>query len=259
MRYTSRMARRFQFSLPDLLAAVITAALCGSLSMPLMATRFLRSYPNHPELTVVPILVALTAVNLLALAFMKPPEFPSWERCMWFVAITAMTWAIAFGFCFGNSVSRIETNEAAAAAFCRRFAEAQEVFHRADRDGDGVLEYAQSLKELATALPSEISKAEVEAELRAGQTPNPCHGYCFKLLFSAASPNSDRKNFLANGNLTGGYALIAYPADYGKSGLRTYRINNSGTVLVEDLGAATKDKAAQMTDFVIETIWMHGE
>ena len=57
------------------------------------------------------------------------------------------------------------------------------------------------------------------------------------------------KNYIVNGNMTGGFAILAYPAEYRSSGVMTLMINQDGTVYEKDLGARTSDLAKAITEF----------
>ncbi|MBI3828558.1 MAG: DUF2950 family protein [Planctomycetes bacterium] len=72
----------------------------------------------------------------------------------------------------------------------------------------------------------------------------PFNGYLFKVL-KGQGPGAPggKKSYVNNGNMTLGYAVIAFPAAYGKSGRKTFQINNTGTVYEKDNGAETQTKA----------------
>jgi hypothetical protein len=78
----------------------------------------------------------------------------------------------------------------------------------------------------------------------------PFHGYLFRMLTSqSASAPFGAKQYLVNGKMTGGFAVVAYPAEYGNSGVMTFIINQDGLLLQKDLGKATAETAAAMTVF----------
>jgi hypothetical protein len=78
----------------------------------------------------------------------------------------------------------------------------------------------------------------------------PYHGYHFRLLL-AAGPAADggARDFLVDGKLTGGFALLAYPADYGNSGIMSFIVDQDGVVFQSDLGADSAKVAAAITAF----------
>jgi len=63
------------------------------------------------------------------------------------------------------------------------------------------------------------------------------------------------KNYLVNGRMTGGFAALAYPAQYGVSGIMTFIINQNGVAFQKDLGKTTDQAAAAMTDFNPDSSW----
>ena len=62
-------------------------------------------------------------------------------------------------------------------------------------------------------------------------------------------------NYLVKGNLIGGFGLVAYPAEYGNSGVMTFLVNHAGVVLQKDLGANTARIASRMTAFDPDQTW----
>ena len=131
--------------------------------------------------------------------------------------------------------SRMAANATAAAGVCRKYCEAQEIFHRSDHNGDNVLEYAQSLRELDAEhlLPEGVSSAELDAG-----APSPYHGYVFRVLKRQGGKLGMPKDYIKDGHMTQGYGLVAFRADYGTSGIPTAVISNSGTIYMKDLGVA---------------------
>jgi hypothetical protein len=78
----------------------------------------------------------------------------------------------------------------------------------------------------------------------------PYHGYHFRVLL-AAGPAADggARDYLVDGKLTGGFALMAFPADYGNSGIMSFMVDRNGVVFQSDLGEDSKKTAAAMTSF----------
>src|SRR5262249_2579772 len=75
-----------------------------------------------------------------------------------------------------------------------------------------------------------------------GGEPRPYHGYLFKILTEqgAAAPGG-AKSYVKDGKMTSGYALVAYPADYGSSGIMTFIVGPQGVVYQKNLGEKTAD------------------
>jgi hypothetical protein len=86
--------------------------------------------------------------------------------------------------------------------------------------------------------------------------PIPYEGYYFRIL-RAQGPNGDggAKSYIQSGRMTGGFALIAWPAVFGSSGIMTFIVGPDGDVYQKDLGAKTASVAAQMTTFDPDLTW----
>jgi len=86
--------------------------------------------------------------------------------------------------------------------------------------------------------------------------PKPYHGYAFRIL-TAQGPNAPggQRSYMSNGKLTGGYAVVAYPFEYGKSGIMTFIMNQQGVVYQRNLGANTESIARGMTEFDPDLTW----
>jgi hypothetical protein len=181
---------------------------------------------------------------------------------------------------------RIGRNEANAIEASLAFVDAQRDYASVDRDGDGVLEYAQrfvSTNGMKDGLywqvqgnepPSPLGPAfaAARAEGFGLEAPNakanasvsgqaPYYGYYYKLLTSqgpAAMPGG-AYDYLVNGNLLGGFALIAYPASYGVSGVMTFIVNHDGAVYESDLGSDTVRTVVGIAAFNPDDKWQRVE
>jgi hypothetical protein len=82
------------------------------------------------------------------------------------------------------------------------------------------------------------------------------HGYYFKML-SGQTNNAPggAKDYAVDGKMTGGFALVAYPAEYGNSGVMTFIINQDGVLLEKNLGKTTTETATAMTKFDPDPTW----
>jgi hypothetical protein len=91
---------------------------------------------------------------------------------------------------------------------------------------------------------------------RFGDKPIPYHGYYYKILTgqSAAAPGG-AMNYVVKGNMIGGYALIAYPAEYGSSGVMTFIVNHAGGSYQKDLGLRTYRLARRINAFSPDGTW----
>lgn len=84
----------------------------------------------------------------------------------------------------------------------------------------------------------------------------PFHGYYFVML-DKQGPNAPggAKDYLVNGKMTGGFAVVAYPAKYGDSGIMTFVVDKDGVILQKDLGPTTQEIASAMTAFDPDKTW----
>ena len=93
-------------------------------------------------------------------------------------------------------------------------------------------------------------------EVGPGGKPVPYHGYYFRIL-KAQGPNAigGAKDYLRNGQMTGGFAMLAWPADYENSGVVTFIVGPDGVVYQKDLGPGTARAAAAITHFDPDLSW----
>jgi hypothetical protein len=84
----------------------------------------------------------------------------------------------------------------------------------------------------------------------------PFHGYYFHMLNRQGShAPGGAKDYVVDGKMVGGFAFVAYPAEYGNSGVMTFIINQDGVLLQKDLGKTTTEIATAMTDFDPDSSW----
>lgn len=158
---------------------------------------------------------------------------------------------------------------------CRTYVQAQRQYYLQDHDGNGILQYAKRFKSSAgkrdglywEPLPAEelspfgpfIAAAQSEgySEKPLSKMRRPFHGYFFKILIAqgAAAPGG-AYSYVINGNMVAGFALVAYPARYGESGIMTFIVNQQGVVYQSNLGAKTLETAEAMTEFNPDNSWM---
>jgi len=110
--------------------------------------------------------------------------------------------------------------------------------------------------------PSPLGEA-VAAATRQGYrvgTRAPFHGYYFKILTrQGPTAPGGMLNYVVNGKMIGGFALIAYPAQYGNSGVMTFMVNHQGQVFQKDLGPKTSQIAARISAFTPDRTWQRVE
>jgi hypothetical protein len=102
----------------------------------------------------------------------------------------------------------------------------------------------------------ELAAAAAAEGYRAGQQPMPYHGYYYRILTrQGANAPGGALDYIVGGKMIGGFALVAYPAEYGNSGVMTFLVNHQGVVYQKDLGPNTARIAARMTTFNPDTTW----
>jgi hypothetical protein len=169
---------------------------------------------------------------------------------------------------------RVGENELTAIGVCRTYVTAQREYASKGRDASGVLKYAQKLKSTPgqkDGLFWEVSAGEepspfgpLVASARAegygprpeGEAPRPFNGYLFKIL-TAQGPHAPggQYNYVINGNMIAGFALVAHPDRWGDSGVMTFIVNQQGKVYQRNLGPDTAAKVAAMTEFDPDDGW----
>jgi hypothetical protein len=210
--------------------------------------------------TAVAVIVVTLLAALAALARCNEKRSAGVRRGLWIVAYTAFAW-ILLGAMYPHR-EIMASHQTAAAAACKAYAEAQELYRRTDYDGDGVLEYALTISgkfglreaEVKAARKTEyVDEAFALAEGEPG-TAQARFGYCFKVL-TAQGPDATggaRSYVTAHPggeSMTLGYALVAYPAYYDVTGRDTFIINNNGTIFQMDFGMDTHAIVSKMTAF----------
>ena len=89
-----------------------------------------------------------------------------------------------------------------------------------------------------------------------GPEPSPFHGYYFKIL-TAQGPDAagGAREYVTGGRMSGGFALVAWPAQYDATGVMTFIVNNEGVVRQKDLGAGTDSAAGAMNRYNADASW----
>jgi len=164
---------------------------------------------------------------------------------------------------------RIGRNELDAIQTCLAFVDAQNEYAGKDR-GDGVGVYAQRIVSTPgrkdglfwrddgdlSPLGELAAKASAEGYKTSGDRPAPYHGYYFRILRGqGADAPGGALDYVVKGKMIGGFALIAYPAEYGNSGVMTFVVNHAGTVFEKDLGPRTESIARRVAVFDPDQTW----
>jgi len=166
---------------------------------------------------------------------------------------------------------RIGHNELNAIQTSLAYVDAQNEYADKDRTGAGAGVYAQRFVSAAgkkDGLYWPTAQGEEESPLgelfaaashegyRADEGRSPYHGYYYKILTrqGPAAPGG-AVDYLVKGNMIGGFALVAYPAEYRNSGVMTFVVNHQGNVFQKDLGPNTEEVAGAMTSFNPDKSW----
>ena len=164
---------------------------------------------------------------------------------------------------------RIGRNELDAIQTSLAYADAQNEYADKDR-GEGAGVYAQRIVSTPgkkdglfwrdDADPSPLGALAAQASAEGYKTgeggPTPYHGYYFRILKGqGADAPGGVLNYVIKGKMIGGFALIAYPAEYGNSGVMTFLVNHAGTVYQKDLGPRTDFLAKRLILFDPDQTW----
>ncbi len=171
---------------------------------------------------------------------------------------------------------RIGRNELDVLQVMKVYVEAQREYASRDRDSDEVLEFAQKITssegrtdglfwppqlngEISPLGPM-VADAQAEGYDRIGKTgnrePQPFHGYLFRPLTRQGKHAPGGKyDYVINGNMIGGFALVAWPAAYGESGVMTFIVNQQGRVYQRDLGPVTAKTVRKLSAYDPDSKW----
>jgi DUF2950 family protein len=164
---------------------------------------------------------------------------------------------------------RIGENEIETIDNMRNYVTAQQIYASEDRDGDDVLEFAQRLLSTKGTHDGLYWPADNDEESPAGPfviqakigengaSPETGYfGYRFRILKAQGSNIAGGQyDYVINGNMIAGFALIAWPARYGETGIKTFVVNHNGTVYQKDLGPQTAKRVEQVTRFNPDKTW----
>ncbi|WKZ12847.1 MAG: DUF2950 domain-containing protein [Gammaproteobacteria bacterium] len=166
---------------------------------------------------------------------------------------------------------RIGENELGAIRVCRGFVEAQQEYAAEGHDGDPAGIYALKLISdeglqnglywpTADAGPESPAGPFVAAAAAEGYRRSafrtPYHGYYYRLLYRQG-PNASggAREYFRDGVMTEGFALIAWPADYGAGGIMTFIVNQDGVIFQKNLGEETESAVAAMDAYDPDSSW----
>jgi hypothetical protein len=167
---------------------------------------------------------------------------------------------------------RIGRNELDVIQVCLAVVDAEREYYQRDPDGDKLLQYAQKFistkgkrdglywetkpNEQPSPLGPLVTHARAEGYKGADGKPVPYHRYYYKLLTGQGrDAPGGAYDYLVRGKMMGGFGMVAYPAQYGSSGIMTFIVNHDGVVYQKDLGPKTASVAQSMTKFNPDKTW----
>jgi len=171
---------------------------------------------------------------------------------------------------------RVGEDELTAILVCHTYVRAQREYVLKDWNGDGILAYAQKLRsdpgkknglfwrhaqgEAVSPLGELVAQARIEGYKKGKsvfkEQPVPFHGYYFNILTKQGEHAPGGKyNYIINGNMVGGFGLVAFPSDWGKSGVMTLIVNQQGKVFQKNLGPDTTKIAQEMQSYDPDETW----
>jgi Protein of unknown function (DUF2950) len=168
---------------------------------------------------------------------------------------------------------RIGRNELAVIQICRTYVTAQRLYARHGHDGKPAGLYATAFRsdtgkqnglywpagrgQKRSPLGDLVAQAAEEGRTAsADRQPSPFHGYYFKILTGqGAAAAGGAKDYVAGGHMSGGFALVAWPAQYDVTGVMTFIVNQHGVLHQKDLGSGTDANARAMALYDPDSSW----
>ncbi len=169
---------------------------------------------------------------------------------------------------------RIGADELNVIKVCAAIADAQRDYYATLHDGASEHQYAQKFRSTAgtqdglfwevkaSAQPESplgplVAEAASEGyQHHAAGQPHPFHGYVYRMLTSqGANALGGSRNYIVDGRMTGGFALVAYPVSYRNSGVMTFIVDQDGQIYQKDLGSDTDRIASEMVAYNPDATW----
>lgn len=167
---------------------------------------------------------------------------------------------------------RIGANELDTIELCEGYVEAQQKYAMEDPAQNGIAMYAERFisspgkkdglywpadsSGTVSPISSRITQAAAEGYRKTDEKRVPYHGYFYKIL-KAQGPHAPggARDYVQRGLMLGGFALVAWPAEYRASGIKTFLVNQDGVVLEKDLGEKTNSIALDMIAYDPDSTW----
>lgn len=166
---------------------------------------------------------------------------------------------------------RIGSNELEAITACKAYVEAQYDYASEDRNKNGIPEYARKLisspgkrdglfwpesDSPPTQLAEKVKSAQAEGYRSRADTRVPYHGYYYRILLAQGpKARGGALEYVQHGSMIGGFGLVAWPADYRVSGVKTFIVNQDGVIYEKDLGSSTSTTVDSITAFDPDGTW----
>ena len=171
---------------------------------------------------------------------------------------------------------RIGRNELETLQVVRAYVQAQREYAAKDRDGSEVLKFAQKMistpgkkdglfwspdadgeiSPLGPLVADAAAEGYGKVKKNPGDEPQPFHGYLFKILTRQGKHAPGGKHdYVVNGNMIGGFALVAWPIEYSESGIMTFIVSQQGRVYQKDLGPNTAKAVKGMKEYNPDKTW----
>jgi len=161
---------------------------------------------------------------------------------------------------------RIGRDELVAIATIGAIANAEQQYFSQIRKGEKVKQYARKFvsdQDTQNGLywpaadgqpPSPLGQmgdfAKVTGYTKSGEKPQPFSGYNFRIITKQGSTaKGGARDYIANGDMTGGFAILAYPSEFGNTGLMSFIVGEDGVIYEKNLGERTAESAAAMMDY----------
>ena len=165
---------------------------------------------------------------------------------------------------------RVGANELSTIEVCRAIVDAQREYRQLDPEGKGCyastffsdegrrngLYWQTAPGEPESPMGERVAEASREGYVHSVGNPAPYHGYRYGLLLAQGpSAPGGARTYLVDGHLERGFAVVAWPAEYGQSGVMTFLVSSAGIVYERDLGPETSTLAATMEIFDPDASW----